>query len=225
MSNDFVNIEVPISEWGLGPNVYQYILNTVPPGSNILELGSGDSSRILTEMGHTVWSVEENIEFVGKHPNVNYIHAPIDPATNWYDKEILSKALAGLERFHTVIVDGPTTDRAGIIDALGRGILPAPFQMVFDDIHREGDRSVFFNILQSFPQFLVGGSIHIFSAGQILQQDEDNPAYWSLCGVITAAPPPFSLLPDKTVSDAHVARTLNWGVPRSYVDPPKGNKE
>jgi len=65
-------ITIPYSEWGLGFNVYNYIMQTVPPGSSILEFGSGESSRVLNELGYEVWSVEENEEFVGVIEGVNY---------------------------------------------------------------------------------------------------------------------------------------------------------
>lgn len=135
-------------DWELDHSAIDVLLQYVPAGSTVVELGSGDGSLRLAEHW-TVYSVEDDKRFVGRHehPNLHYIHAPMVPVKNkhwptcweWYDPEVLNADLPS--QYDALIVDGPRGGkrRPGI----------AVFQRLFnarvwllDDLHRSIEKKV-----------------------------------------------------------------------------------
>lgn len=78
-----------------------WLKKRLPEGSTILELGSGSGTAHLCERW-TVYSVEHDAEFVGRHGST-YIHAPI--IDGWYDVSVLEREMP--QRYDLLIVDGP----------------------------------------------------------------------------------------------------------------------
>jgi hypothetical protein len=85
--------------------MFKHILDTLPDGKVVLELGSGWGSSQLAEH-YTVYTIEHDSTFVGKYPDVNYIHSPLDPYTGWYELEPLAEQLP--KHYDMIIVDGPS---------------------------------------------------------------------------------------------------------------------
>jgi len=79
-----------------------FIVDILPAGSTIVELGSGYGTKRLTKH-YTVYSVEQNKSWVGFCDKSNYIHAPI--IDGWYDPGILKEQLPG--EYDMLIIDGP----------------------------------------------------------------------------------------------------------------------
>jgi len=225
-AQDKHTITIPYSEWGLGFNVYYYIMQTTPPGSSILEFGSGESSRVLSELGYDVWSIEENEEFVGVVEGVNYIYAPIDPQTNWYDEEIVYTSLPSDKAFHTIIVDGPTTSRDGFVGFLSTPWAAKVHQYLFDDIHRASDRDAFFNVLAADNGLTRGqGSILIMPSGQLLQPTPQSEIYDALFGVISGSPSLVPALTREVRYESQCAGALTFTLPPHFTTQEKMSKD
>jgi hypothetical protein len=96
------------------PSMTTKIIETVPHGSVIIELGSGKSTAQLTEY-FEVWAIEETPKYVGLSDDVNYVYAPLTPVdrtpkkfpalTEWYDLDVLRNEMP--KKHAAIIVDGP----------------------------------------------------------------------------------------------------------------------
>ena len=82
--------------WPIGKGVRSAILQLLAEGAAVVELGSGDGTKWLTER-YDVWSVEHDKEWIGLCEKSRYIHAPIvtlkDGETRWYDPVVLEDTL------------------------------------------------------------------------------------------------------------------------------------
>ena len=90
---------------GIEEVVYLWILNNIPKGSSIIELGAGYVSTNVLRHEYKLTSVEHNPLYVNLYENVNYILATI--VNDWYDLTKLPKA-------ELVFIDG--LNRKGILD-------------------------------------------------------------------------------------------------------------
>lgn len=95
---------------------FRHIREILPDGKRILELGSGWGTTQLARY-YKVSTVEEDPQWLNRHPSVEYIHAPIDSKTGWYDVAILKGRLP--QEYDFIIVDGPShafeTGRRGFL--------------------------------------------------------------------------------------------------------------
>ena len=85
--------------------MFRHILDVLPDGKTVLELGSGWGSSQLAKH-YKVYSIEHDSTYVGKYPDVNYIHAELDPYTEWDDTDGLAGKLP--KDYDMIIVDGPS---------------------------------------------------------------------------------------------------------------------
>jgi len=139
-----------LNNWALSIEAFRWIRNHIPDNATIIEFGSGTGTIELARF-YTVYTVEQNIEFVGKAVHAHYIHAPL--AEGWYDADVVFTNLP--TEYSLVIVDGPidcfwntpvTKEkdstigcRRGMDAHLSKFRTDVPF--LFDDTHREYDRS------------------------------------------------------------------------------------
>lgn len=131
-------------DWSLSNVAHEWIRATLPRGSTILELGSGDGSAALAR-DFTVYSVEHDREWLGKHPFVNYIysdlvsHKPLEgfEKHTWYDKNVIAQTKE--LPYNLIIVDGPPAcvGRAGFLKYLD--LFKNDVPILFDDFHRHYD--------------------------------------------------------------------------------------
>ena len=77
-----------LNGWALPEEAFEWIIKNIPHGSTIVELGSGSGTKELVKF-YNVFSVEQNIEWVGKEPKTNYIYAPLKDG--WYDESVFDK--------------------------------------------------------------------------------------------------------------------------------------
>lgn len=100
----------------LEAGAFKWIMKSIPENGNILELGSGKSSQIFSEL-YKVDSIEDSQRFIGKYAKVNYIPTKIRDYGKyyWYDLAATKKKLG--KKYDLIIVDGPTdkTGREGFI--------------------------------------------------------------------------------------------------------------
>lgn len=199
-------VTIPRSEWSLGANMIRWISRRFHQGDVLLEFGSGQTTKIFKDMGLDVYSIEEDEEFVGRYEGVNYIHAPIDPETSWYDLDsILEYNLP--EKIAYIVVDGPTTSRRYFDKAFDKIFAgKALGVIIYDDIHREEEMKGFIEFLSRRPEIARHWLVEIIPSGQLLQRENEDKAYSGMCGVMT--PRGATLEPHFTNEEAQSA-TVN----------------
>jgi len=119
--------------------LFDAILEILPKGKTMLELGSGFATGELVKH-YTVYSVEHDEKFLDVHHD-NYIHAPLVHHKEvkgytdnlWYDREVLRKEIPKLD-YDLLLVDGPQYHRVGFLKSLGFFDLTVP--LIFDDVDR-----------------------------------------------------------------------------------------
>lgn len=101
---------------GIERETFEFIFNRIPPGSKILEIGSGFCSTKVLSMVYNLYTIEENKSFVNQHDKAHYIYAPL--VNGWYSREILKAKLPSDYTF--VFVDGPAGEekRLGMLQHL-----------------------------------------------------------------------------------------------------------
>ena len=136
---------------------YDSIKELAPPGSNVLEFGSGSSSKELVDLGYNVTAVEHDPEWMNRYEGVNYIHAPIvdlpysrfintyfNLYKTWYDMDKILPCIKD-KKFDLILIDGPPAHigRAGffLYIELFKGI-----PIVMDDVQRDVEQRLFFSL-------------------------------------------------------------------------------
>tara|TARA_B100000768_G_C10912793_1_gene222352 strand:- start:42 stop:515 length:474 start_codon:yes stop_codon:yes gene_type:complete len=128
--------EANLNGFAISDEMFEWITNNLEKSKIILEFGSGTGTRELTKHWE-VYSVEQNLQWVGVAPKSTYIHAPIKDG--WYDKDIVFKNIP--KHYDLLIIDGPGGSdlRPGIdvyIDQLKTNI-----PIILDDTHRIKDKN------------------------------------------------------------------------------------
>lgn len=119
---------------GIEKVVFDYILNHIPKGSVIVELGAGHvSTRALCEH-YKLYSVEHNKQYIG-HYKSNYIFAPNKNSIEWYDVGILKRKLPPKKDQKLIFIDGHM--RHGILDHLD--LFNPDAMYLIHDTYREGE--------------------------------------------------------------------------------------
>lgn len=129
--------------WNLPPESIAWLIQNLPSGSRILELGAGKSTRELTRF-FSVTAIEENPDYT-RYEGVHYVLAPFKDG--WYDSSIVCPILAD-NCFDAVIIDGPFAglSRIGCRLRLLRffHMLRGTPHLIVDDIERLPDLILFF---------------------------------------------------------------------------------
>ena len=147
-----------MSDWSLPDEVFAYLRAHLPPiGVTIVELGSGDGTNRLRELGRVI-SIEHDETYLRHHPGAEFIHAPI--VNGWYDPARIFAKLPA--KYDCLIVDGPpgTIGRTGLLDH------PALFvgkPVLVDDVHRSTEYGLARAIAESRCE---GMSIHMLKGGR-----------------------------------------------------------
>ena len=85
--------------------MFRHILDVLPVGKIVLELGSGWGSSQLAKHYKT-YSVEHDSNFLNKYDDVHYVFAPLNPRTGWYESDTMAENLP--DHYDMIIVDGPS---------------------------------------------------------------------------------------------------------------------
>ena len=124
----------PLDDWSITKECFDKIVEILPFGSTILEIGSGNSTKILSQF-YKMISIESNIEWMNKY-NSDYIYVPskkytseLFGETTWLDVDSLKSSLDG-KKYNLLIVDAGF-DRIGIYDNLDLFNTNVP--IIFDD--------------------------------------------------------------------------------------------
>ncbi len=153
---DWVPEEMPraFGRWSISKALFDFIRSILPEGKILLELGSGWGSSQFSKH-YTVYSVEHNPEWLGKH-NTNYLHVPIKD--RWYNPTILKEKLPN--NYDLILVDGPPghIGRHGFCTYLD--LFNTNLPIVFDKIYRKNEYSLMIKVGQKLQRDVV-----IFNSG------------------------------------------------------------
>jgi hypothetical protein len=139
----------------LTEEAFNYIINRLPDGKTLLELGSGRVTELFLQH-YKVYSVEHDLMWVDTTES-NYIYAPlVDNA--WYDADVLAESLP--TEYDFLLVDGPPspTRRANFIKHMH--LFRSDVAWFFDDLQREQDAKTFETIRE-----MTGRSAEVFQFG------------------------------------------------------------
>lgn len=89
---------------GIDEPLYKWILENIPLGKTILEIGSGDTSTKLLSSKYNLYSIEHDKKFCGRWHN-QYIQADLTEEDGWYNIETLKRELP--DKYDVLMVDGP----------------------------------------------------------------------------------------------------------------------
>tara|TARA_B100001027_G_C16254357_1_gene326142 strand:+ start:478 stop:1263 length:786 start_codon:yes stop_codon:yes gene_type:complete len=138
-------IAVVKSHFPIDLGVLAAVNQLIPPKSTILELGSGEGTNLLAQQ-YSVYSVEDDIDWVGYCAESTYIHCPLveidykGSTTSWYDADILAKSLP--EDYQLILVDGPSgkSGRSGLLANISLFRYDVP--IILDDTIRSDEANI-----------------------------------------------------------------------------------
>lgn len=103
---------------GIEKVLYEFILDRVPTGSVVVELGGGNCSTKALGRNYRLYTIEHNEHFLQHTDYTTYLYAPIN--NGWYDREYLVEKIP--DDISMVFVDGPSGNghwlRTGLLDNL-----------------------------------------------------------------------------------------------------------
>tara|TARA_R110000824_G_scaffold102641_9_gene244208 strand:- start:985 stop:1488 length:504 start_codon:yes stop_codon:yes gene_type:complete len=131
----------------------EFLERTLPKGSKILELGSGEGTSLLLEKGFEMFSVEQDSEWAFKYHD-NYILSSLvlDKTTGiwWFNPSDLKGKLPS--DYDLILIDGPTGhtseyDNCRLGFLKNQKLFNKNVPILVDDINRPAERELF-NILK-----------------------------------------------------------------------------
>jgi len=142
--------EKNLDGWAIPIEAFKWILENIPKGSTILELGSGNGTKELVKY-YNVISIEENEKWVNVVPESTYIYSPLKEysfvnkhSCCWYDDDKLNNLP---KEYDLLIIDGPVgNNRGNFIHFMDKFKKDVPY--VIDDTQREGDRKMALNLAE-----------------------------------------------------------------------------
>jgi hypothetical protein len=124
---------------GIERCLYEFIIENIPAGSTMVELGGGNvSTRVFSEV-YDLYTIEHNAKWINIFPKSTYIYAPID-SSGWYKRSVLDGKLPKNVDF--LFVDGPSGSdiewmRDGLLNHLD--LFDGCDKILFHDTFREDD--------------------------------------------------------------------------------------
>ena len=131
-------IKENLNGWAISDALVEWLLQNLPTGSTILELGSGKGTIELCKF-YKMYSIEHNIDWLNKSQS-NYIYAPIKSygSYNWFDKDAIIKNIP--KDYDLILVDGPPGNigRMGFVNNIE--IFNTSVPIIIDDSNRPDER-------------------------------------------------------------------------------------
>ena len=141
---------------------HYYIRENYKKGSTVLELGSGEGTKLLTSK-FKVYSVENDPKYIGLTES-NYIYTPLKSLLTckgievgkWYDPIVLKDHLP--KEYDVFIVDAPigSIGRMGLINYVG--LFNKNVEWIIDDVNRPTE----FKLLEKLS-LILGREYKIFN--------------------------------------------------------------
>lgn len=126
----------------ISEELYLYIRENLSEGSTILELGSGDGTKILSDH-YKMFSIENNEKWLNKYDST-YIYAPI--INGWFDVDVLKRDLP--TEYDLILVDAPPafTEEARMGFYHNISLFNTSVPIIIDDTHRSGEKRLADNL-------------------------------------------------------------------------------
>ncbi len=125
--------------YAIAKETYEWLLENLPKGKTILELGSGKGTVELTKHWK-VYSIEHDKRWLKYAEKSHYIYAPIitygtNKKYKWYARRIIKKHIP--KEYDLLLVDGPNgyIGREGFLRNIG--IFKMNIPVIIDDTQRE----------------------------------------------------------------------------------------
>lgn len=152
---------------GMTRECYDWIVDNIPKGETILELGAGIVSTDVLSKEWKLYSVEDNEEYMNVYEKANYIYAP--KVNGWYDVDALRHGLP--KEYSLIIVDGPHGNRLdGLVDNIDLfNIKDIP--IIIDDTYRPSE----FKIVEYFQN--THNKKIIFNGKNLIESPQCDPQF------------------------------------------------
>jgi hypothetical protein len=130
----YISNNWPLDDWSITKECFDKIIDILPFGSTILEIGSGKSTQILSNF-YKMISIESNPEWMNKFKSEYHLvplktfNSEIFGKTNWLDVDILKHIITD-NKYDMLIVDAGF-DRVGIYDYIH--LFKTNIPIIFDD--------------------------------------------------------------------------------------------
>jgi hypothetical protein len=130
----YISNNWPLDDWSITKECFDKIIEILPFGSTILEIGSGNSTEILSNFYNMI-SIESNPEWMYKFKSKYHlvpckmVKSEIFGETNWLDVDILTPILQNIN-YDLLIVDAGGA-RVGIYDFIH--LFKTNIPIIFDD--------------------------------------------------------------------------------------------
>ena len=128
----------PLDDWSITKECFAKIIEILPFGSTIMEIGSGHSTRLLSKFYNMI-SLESSEQWMNKYDS-HYIYAPIVEMesvkfgkTKWIDRNVIEEQIKDLN-YDLLLVDAGG-DRVGIYDNMD--MFKTNIPIIFDDTMNE----------------------------------------------------------------------------------------
>jgi hypothetical protein len=134
----FISNNWPLDDWSITKECFDKIIEILPFGSTILEIGSGNSTDILSNFYNMI-SIESDPEWMNKFKSKYHlvpfkkIKSELWGETNWLDVDILTDVIKDI-KYDMLIVDAGG-DRVGIYDYIH--LFNTNIPIIFDDTMNE----------------------------------------------------------------------------------------
>lgn len=141
---------------GIERVLFDFILNTIPEGSTIVELGSGYCSTKAFSAFYKTYSVDDNVQYQNLFEGVNYIYA--NNINGWYNRQSIVDNLP--EEYSLVFVDGTSGEgnRNGLLNNLD--IFRDDVTFIFHDTYRVPEKNLAIEVANA-----LGKSITFYEDG------------------------------------------------------------
>lgn len=122
--------------------LFEFMLNNIPHGQTILELGSGSATQELAKY-YTMYSIEHDKQWLNKYDTF-YIYAPI--INRWYDVNSFAGHLPS--EYAAILIDGPPgpIGRQGFAQHLN--LFNTNTMLIFDDVQRKAELNLLKEVAQ-----------------------------------------------------------------------------
>jgi hypothetical protein len=126
-----------VRAWAISPELFNYIVRTLKPGSTILEFGSGAGTGKLAKF-YNMYSIEHDMKYLYRYTST-YIYAPIKKygSYRWYDIEAVKNNMP--KHYDLLLIDGPPGYMGRMGFLFHMKFFDTRTKMIFDDTNRSAE--------------------------------------------------------------------------------------